>query len=196
MKCSVVGCGMISHARGYCLKHYRHIQRHGKILNVTRYDKNVAFVHGGFTSVILRDSTGNMAGIMKIDTVDWEMLGRPKVCKSRNGYAVTRRDGKVRTIHRLILNVPEEMSTDHKNHDRLDNRRVNIRACTASENMRNRWCKGITFDKRKRKWMAQISLNGKHVFLGYFVDPDDAVSARRAAEKDHFGEFAFVGVSV
>jgi len=42
------------------------------------------------------------------------------------------------SMHRVILNTPNDLFTDHKNHDTLDNRRRNIRICTQSQNNMNR----------------------------------------------------------
>lgn len=41
-------------------------------------------------------------------------------------------------LHRLIMNCPEGMVVDHINGDTLDNRKVNLRVCTRSENLLNR----------------------------------------------------------
>ncbi len=41
-------------------------------------------------------------------------------------------------LHRFIMNPPGDMCVDHINGDPLDNRRVNMRICTPTENKRNR----------------------------------------------------------
>lgn len=77
---------------------------------------------------------------------------------SDTGYAVRRTsEGTVR-LHRLVAGTPEGLSTDHKNHDRLDNRRQNLRICTASENMMNKsdQGKGYWFQKQNNNWVVEI----------------------------------------
>jgi len=41
-------------------------------------------------------------------------------------------------LHRLIMNPPANMQIDHVNKNKLDNRRINLRVCTHSENQMNR----------------------------------------------------------
>jgi hypothetical protein len=55
-------------------------------------------------------------------------------------YAVYRcsRDKKSKRLHRLIMNAPKELEVDHINHNGLDNRKCNLRMCTAKENSKNR----------------------------------------------------------
>lgn len=87
---------------------------------------------------------------------------------------------------------------DHRNHIRSDNRIVNLREATNEENTRNRLVlkrntsgvTGVHFHKRDRKWVAQITVDGKHKFLGYFNDLSSAQSTRKEAEKKYYKAFA------
>src|ERR1035437_2277071 len=105
--------------------------------------------------------------------------------------------GKKITMHRLIMNTPVDMQVDHKNHDTLNNQRFNLRNCTPSQNMMNRTINvnntsgytGIVWYGRYNKWLARISLNGKRILSGYFTNIEDAIKARKAKEKELFGEF-------
>lgn len=79
---------------------------------------------------------------------------------------------------------------DHINGNPLDNRIVNLRDVSQRTNMRNQkerntntsGVTGVVRFKRNGKWRAQITAEGKCKFLGYFVDFDDAVAARKSAE--------------
>lgn len=90
---------------------------------------------------------------------------------------------KIVKLHRLAAgHIRRGMRVDHINGNVLDNRRLNLRICTETENNRNRAAhkgsvskhKGVVWDKPKLKWRAQISLDGKRKFLGYFESEDDA----------------------
>lgn len=58
--------------------------------------------------------------------------------KGHSWYASTKSDGLHVQMHRVIANTPKGLSTDHIDHDGLNNRRRNLRVCTHAENMANR----------------------------------------------------------
>lgn len=86
---------------------------------------------------------------------------------------------------------------DHADGDPSNNRLANLREATAQQNNRNRapnrttgsGIKGVGWYRVTKRWMAQIKVNRKKIWLGYHVRFEDAVAARRAAEARYFGEF-------
>ncbi|HUW14188.1 MAG TPA: HNH endonuclease, partial [Anaerolineae bacterium] len=144
-----------------------------------------------------------------VDDADFEWLNQWKWCahKERAGYYAIRGiwiNGKTRRVymHRLILNLPPDMQTDHINGNGLDNRRLNLRVCTQSQNNANRrkWVscssqyKGITWDKLRGKWQARINLNGEQKHLGRFDDEHEAAVAYNEAATKLFDGFARLNV--
>lgn len=87
---------------------------------------------------------------------------------------------------------------DHINGDRKDNRIVNLRLSTRSENLRNRkkfprnksGYVGVSFCKQRENWNARIGINGRYINLGYFNTKEEAAEARAEAEKKHWGDYA------
>lgn len=114
-----------------------------------------------------------------------------------SGYSL--QDKRNVLMHRLLLNVFDNRIVDHINHKKNDNRKVNIRIVTPSQNLMNTkmfanntsGCKGVTWDKSRNKWMAHIKLNGKNKNLGRFIRFEDAVKARKDAEEKLFGEYSY-----
>lgn len=103
--------------------------------------------------------------------------------RSDTGYAVWRgvKDGKKQTIrmHRLIADTPDDLVTDHKNHDRLDNRRANLRVCTQQQNLRNtKGEKGYVWDASKGKWLVRY----RKQFYGRYTTEDEARKAYQLAK--------------
>ena len=80
---------------------------------------------------------------------------------------------------------------DHINHLRDDNQIENLRAVSREENSRNlslavnssTGVTGVVWHIRDRKWQARIMVNRKLIHLGSFANFDDAVAARKSAEK-------------
>lgn len=117
---------------------------------------------------------------IKISKCDEHLLKEYKWYKSHYGYAVT---AKGLRMHRLIMNAPKGMVVDHINHNKLDNRRENLRICTNAENTRNRKIQGgVRYRKDKKKYEAYLVRNYKHIFLGYYDTYEQALEVRKNAE--------------
>lgn len=98
-------------------------------------------------------------------------------------------------LHAFITGWP---FVDHINGDGLDNRRGNLREASHSTNGFNAGLpahntsgrKGVTWDKRSRRWQAQIMVNRRNIFLGQFDDLDDAGRAYDDGARIYHGQFA------
>lgn len=115
----------------------------------------------------------------KVDDDIFDKYGHLKWHLSSTGYAVRRHGGITIRLHRLVANTPQTKYTDHKNHDRLDNRASNLRVVTHRENMSNqKGEKGYTWDLSKGKWMVRY--RGK--FYGRYETEDEARKAYQKAK--------------
>ncbi len=148
-----------------------------------------------------------------VDAEDYNRLNKYKWCLSKTthtNYALTRVKAKrvkgkrakrkAMLMHRFILNAPRHLVVDHINHNGLDNRKKNLRLCTRAENNRNRrsFCKGtsrykgVSWDKKRKLFLAAIRCNGKYYNLGRFKSETKAAKAYDKKAKELFGEFAFL----
>lgn len=104
-------------------------------------------------------------------------------------------------VHRIVFlmhhgYLPTEI--DHADGDKLNNRIDNLRVATRWQNMKNvktyttntSGRKGVYWHKTIRKWNAGIRIDGKQKSLGMFDLMEQAIAARVAAERQHYGEFA------
>lgn len=183
-ECNVKGCNNKHHAKGYCSKHYTQVRRYGKVLNRTKYDPNEIIEYEDYAEVILYNEECEEVGRALIDLDDVERVKKYKWFFSGHGYVVNSEYVK---LHRFITNCPKSMEVDHINHNKLDNRKSNLRICTHQQNCMNVAdnVKGIHYDKSRNKWMAYIK--GKN--LGRFNSKEEAIEARKQAEIDYFGEY-------
>ncbi len=83
---------------------------------------------------------------------------------------------------------------DHIDGNGLNNRRANLRGATRAENLRN--VKGSKINSKSghlgvtfvsNRWRVDIRIPGKRYYVGRFKTLAEAVSARLAAERQHWG---------
>jgi hypothetical protein len=109
-------------------------------------------------------------------------------------------DGRKYLAHRLAwLHTTGEwppVFMDHINGDTSDNRIANLRPATQTQNRANTrrasnnasGFKGVCW--HRRKWRAQLIVNGVLYHLGLFDTPEKAHAAYVTAAEKHFGKFA------
>jgi hypothetical protein len=85
---------------------------------------------------------------------------------------------------------PCELEIDHINHDKSDNRIINLRTSTRQQNQRNSEATGFSWHELTGKWIARIMVDGRHIHLGSFTCPWQAHEAYWDARYKYFGEFA------
>lgn len=144
--------------------------------------------------VIGKDLNGN---VFYFDKDDYDLLKDVNWHVEKNGYVRGYKDGIMVRMHKLLLN--NNLTVDHINHQRNDNRRINLRTVTTQNNTRNTSIRctntsgvtGVYYNKLNKYWVAQITVDGKTIHLGSFQDFNEAVKIRKEAEEKYFGEYSY-----
>lgn len=135
--------------------------------------------------------------------VDYKSVkaGNPIGSLHHSGYLVCKIDGVQYLVHRLIWFFVTGkwplVQIDHDDTIKTNNRWLNLREAIHNENQRNKnlqsnntsGYKGVSWNKRKQKWIAQIKVNGKSLHLGEFDDIQDAIGMRIMAGEIHHEKF-------
>lgn len=108
-------------------------------------------------------------------------------------------------LHREILDARPGQEIDHINRNGLDNRTCNLRFCTSSQNKMNRGrqrnnysseYKGVTWDREKKRWLAQLVVNGERKLAKRFRSEEEAARAYDEASREYHGEFGFLNFGI
>ena len=135
-----------------------------------------------------------------VDPDDYKRLNKYTWHASGGGeklYAKRVKKNRSVSMHREIITVPGDLVVDHINHNRLDNRKANLRPATPAQNSWNRLIKkrgnrfrGVDWDKKEKKWRTRLTHNRSRITMGYFDDELEAARTYDEAAKKLHGEFA------
>jgi len=117
-------------------------------------------------------------------------------------YWVVRCNGRLLRAHRIVYFLthgvdPLDKHIDHIDNNGLNNNPLNLRLATHQENLRNRGAqknnttgrKGVGWHKRAGRYLAQIKVDGKPIYLGLFDTIEAASAAYERAASMYFGDF-------
>ena len=117
-----------------------------------------------------------------------------------DGYPRIRVCSRLYLAHRLawLYTYGEwpKLTIDHINRKKSDNRIANLRDVSHKQNNQNKskyshntsGHTGVYWLKQSSKWRACIRHNQKQIYLGLFKSLEEAISARKAAEKLYWAD--------
>jgi hypothetical protein len=139
-----------------------------------------------------------LIGYTLIDADDWAWASTYRWHLNPHGYVYRcrgpRSQQEVYSLAREILGLPRKYDgqvPDHKNRNRLDNRRANLRILTPGQNVQNtsgrtnstsRY-RGVSWHAARQKWRARLCVNGRQIDLGRFDSEREAAIAATAARR-------------
>ncbi len=207
--CSVEGCDRKHFGNGYCHRHHDHIRLYGKILERTRSDPNEFVVDGDICWIVLYNVKNIEIARAKIDAKYYEIIRTSELkWYLSSGYVATNlfdENGKQQLgyLHQAIFQlsgkeIKDGEEIDHKDGDKLNCLEDNLRVCSSTQNKQNRkklnnntsGDTGVYWHKQNKRWIAQITVNKEHIYLGSFITKEEAIKAYNDAAIKYFGEFA------
>jgi hypothetical protein len=132
-----------------------------------------------------------------VDPDDFEKVSTHSWWLHSKGYASTtlRSNGTPKNVKMHVMIAGP--NKDHKNRNRLDNRKENLRTASRTQNSQNRFrenkngYKGVRISSAKtRSYRARIIINKREICLGSFPTAREAAQAYDEAAILGFGEFA------
>ena len=136
----------------------------------------------------------------KISNSSRVKVGDVAGCLNGDGYLQIRVQSRPHKAHRLawlyVYGSWPKDQIDHINRNRPDNRIANLREVSRKQNNQNKskpsnntsGHPGVYWHKQNSKWRARIKQHQKNIHLGYFTDIEEAVAARKAAEKLYWAD--------
>lgn len=128
--------------------------------------------------------------------------GDPAGSLSAQGYRCIQIAGRKYRAHRLawlyMTGAWPEHDIDHRDEDKSNNRWMNLRPATRSQNMLNKssrtdnksGIKGVSWNKRRKLWHAQLQIQGRKIHVGHYANKEEAAMAIKKARTEQHGEFA------
>lgn len=183
LSCSISGCDAQRIGRGWCSVHYQRWAKYGdpKAILVNKIEGEIEEAFWGY--------------VEKTESC-WHWIGS----KNGGGYGYLRVEGASIKAHRTsweMVNgkIPDGMVIDHicrntscvnPDHLRLASHKQNMENISALRSNNTSGFRGVSFDKRRGVWIAQVQHNGKSVLREWFTTAEEAASAALAARNKYF----------
>lgn len=177
--CSIDGCGKPKRKRGWCQAHYMRWYHHGDPLG--------------------------QAARPTADERFWSKVEKSSECWLWTGtlndddYGLIGVSGRNARAHRYswelhVGKIPDGMFIDHRCRNHSCVNPSHLRLATNKENTEHRALsdrntsgyRGVTFNKLRNKWLAQVTHNGRNHYGGYFDDVHEAGAAAKALRNELF----------
>lgn len=150
------------------------------------------------SKIPLRNRAGEVIAHALVDPEDYErVMAEGRWSLAKRGYVYRRKQVQGRQfevkLHRFILGArPEDPIIDHRDRDKLNNSKINLRFCTYAQNTTNRAGKpgtskyrGVRRQSDGSGWCAIHTLNGKSVYIGFYRNEENAAQAAKDWRKIH-----------
>jgi HNH endonuclease len=139
-----------------------------------------------------------------VDDDSFERLNKWEWYTSIRGYVIrnsNKGDGfekrRLIYLHRAIMNISTKEKIDHINHNKMDNRKENLRIVTIQQNSFNRKImsnnksgyKGVSL-RSNGKYRVWITKNGKDIYGGTYSSKHEAAKVYNKMAVELFGEHA------
>lgn len=152
--------------------------------------------------ISLHNRKGSVVAHAIVDDEAFERASVLRWSMHPTGYvtAAVRVNDKVHTfyLHRFVLGYTGSMKIDHRNRNKLDCRKENLRIATPTQNNAN--ClkrsnntsgyKGVCRHPKNDTWQIKIGHQGKTIYIGCHPDVIEAAKLYDQAARDLYGEFA------
>jgi len=208
-KCSVDSCVDYVLAREYCKKHYSRYRSGADPESPSPIDKRPAIIKDDHALLLLGPEAKDGYAIIDLEDADrlsqfnWFVahdypsrsisLGRNEAGKKINYQ---------QRLHREVMGLKpyDDRNVDHINHNKLDNRKNNLRFCSPLENSRNKpltvlnksGYKGVSWKAPNHKWCVQIQTGFNVQHIGLFDNEHEAAWVYNQFAEQIFGEFAWL----
>ena len=165
--------------KGYCRRHYDQVRKYGYILETySRTCRNEIIHDKDCSYMVLYDLNQNETARVSIDASDVERIIAYKWSLNDHGYVRTMVRRKTLYLHRMILGAIKGEEVDHKDRNKLNNTRANLRIVEHYINMHNRDCGTnvfmITERKLSKPFRAMLNVNKERIWIGYFKTKEEA----------------------
>jgi hypothetical protein len=121
------------------------ILTHSNTVSCGKCSRNTFYEHPGGYMV----GVTSKGGEFYFDKNDYKLVKQYTWYINKGGYTTNKLSARAMFLHRLVMNPPDNMCVDHIDHNKVDNRKDNLRICTSLQNNFNSRCKSELTSKYK-----------------------------------------------